>query len=303
MILDPRLHSVDIVTLRAPVALRLRDASDLSLVSDDLLVSATEMLSGHQSIPLQVTPSGTWTATRLPAISPADMADPALWPSVAKPIEIQVRDPSNRYLPMRMIADLPAEAAIGWPGFASLPDTISSSVLPVGRPTGYVPDYVPLFPGSAHISLGGRAEVRAHLAIANAGQPAGNASFSVMTVSVDGLVRGVGVADGDGVILVSFPYPLLPAPTAAERAAGTTRFEWTVSVAVYCGQLSLPADGAPPLLNEILAQLNRSPSLLLERLGTPTALPEQTLRIGQPLVLRSARASPAKPSSLFLIPA
>ncbi|MFM9103092.1 MAG: hypothetical protein ACKOPS_17875 [Cyanobium sp.] len=87
------------------------------------------------------------------------------------------------------------------------------------------------------------AEVRAHLAIANAGQPAGNASFSVMTVSVDGLVRGVGVADGDGVILVSFPYPLLPAPTAAERAAGTTRFEWKVSVAVYCGQLSLPADG------------------------------------------------------------
>lgn len=303
MILDPRLHSVDIATLRAPVALRLRDASDLSLVSNDLLVTATETLSGHRSIPLQVTPSGTWTATRLSGISPADIADPARWPSVAQPTEIQVRDHRNRYLPMRMVADLPAEAAIGWPDFANLPIRVTSALLPAGRPAGYKPDFVPLFPRNSRVSPGGRAEVRAHLAIANAGQPAGNASFSVMTVSINRIVRGVGVADGDGVILVSFPYPLLPTPTAAVRVAGTTRFEWNVNVAVYCGQLPVPADGVPPRLNEILAQLNRTPSRLLARLGRSTPLPEQTLRVGQPLVLRSARASPAKPSSLFLIPA
>lgn len=303
MMLDSRLSSVDIVTLRAPLALRLRDVSDLSLVSDDLLVTATATSSSHRRIPLESMPSGTWTAPRLPGISPAQAADPALWSTVAQPMEIQVRDPRNRYLPMRMVADLPAEAAIGWPDFATLPIKVSSALLPAGRPPGYQPDFVPLFPGSARVSPGGRAEVRAHLALANGGQPAGVASFAVMTVSIDRLVRGVGVADADGVILVSFPYPLLPTPTAAERAAGTTRFEWKVSLAVYCGQLSVRADGAPPLLNEILAQLNRTPSRLLARLGSSTPLPAQTLRVGQPLVLRSARAGPAKPSSLFLIPA
>lgn len=303
MSLDPRLRSPDVVTLRAPLALRLRDVSDLSLVGDDLQVTATEDRRDGRRLVLAATAGGTWSAPGVPGLRPATAADPALWPAAAQRFEIRVNDPRRRYLPLRMLANLPAEAPIAWPGFAALPAGVRSAVLPTGRPADYKPDFVPLFPDIARVAPGARAEIRAHLAIAASGVPAGNASFAVVTVSMGGSVRGVGVADGDGAILVSFPYPLLPTPTPAERAAGTTRIEWPVSIAVFCGRLAAAADGAPPLLDDILAQLNRTPSRALARLGSNTRLPDQTLLVGQPLVLRSDRAAPAKPSSLFVVPA
>jgi len=303
MTIDPRLRSPDRVTLRAPLALRLRDVSDFSSVCADLLVTATATGSSGRSFALTATAGGTWSTQKLPGVPPATAANPALWATEAQAFEIRVSDPLQRYLPLRMVARLPAVAAIAWPGFAALPAGVRAALRPAGSPTGYRPDFVPLFPGVARVSAGARAEVRAHLGIAVAGVPAGNAGFAVMTVSIGGSVRGVGIADGDGAILVSFPYPLLPTPTPAARAAGTTRIEWQVSIAVYCGRLNALADGAPPLLPDILAQLNRSPSRLLARLGSLTKLPEQTLTVGQPLVLASARAAPAKPSSLFIVPA
>ncbi len=303
MSLDPRLRSPDTVTLRAPLVLQVRDISDLSLVSDDLLVTAAETRPGGRHFSLAITPGGNWSAPTVPGLRPATAANPALWPAAAQPFEIRINDPRRRYLPVRLVTSLPAEASIAWPGFAALPAGVAAALVPAGRPAGYKPDFVPLFPGIARVAPGARAEVRAHLAIASAGVPAGNAGFAVMTVSIGGSVRGVGIADGDGAILVSFPYPLLPTPTPAARAAGTTRIEWPVSIAVYGGRLAAAADGAPPLLADILAQLNRTPSRALARLGTNTRLPDQLLSVGQPLVLRSARAAPAKPSSLFLVPA
>ena len=303
MTLDPRLQSPDIVTLRVPLALRTRDVSDLSLVRDELLITATETGPAHRSLVLTSTPSGTWTASRVPGLSPEESVHPSHWPAVARPFELRVRDPRNRYLTSRLVASLPAEAPIAWPNFDALPPDISPALLPAGSPPGSRPDFVPLFPAVAGVAPGARAQVLAHLAIVRGGEPAGPASFAVMTVSIGGQVKGVGVADGQGAILVSFPYPLLPAPTPAERAAGTTRFEWNVGLAVYCGQLPTRADGAPPLLTDILAQLNRAPSRVLERLESPDPLPELTLRVGQALVARSARAAPAQPSSLFILPA
>ena len=303
MTVDPRLKSPDIVTLRAPVALRLRDVSDLSLVSDDLLVTAKETGPAGRRMALVATAGGTWSAPNVPGLNPVTAADPALWPTNAQPFEIRIDDPRRRYLPVRMIARLPAEAAISLPGFEALPAGVSLALRPAGSPAGYRPDFVPLFPGVARVASGARAEVRAHLAIASAGVPAGNAGFALMTVSIGGIIRGVGVADGDGAILVSFSYPLLPTPTPAARSAGTTRIEWPVRIAVYCGRLNAEADGGPPLLPDIIAQLSRTPSLVLARLSSRTRLPEQTLSVGQPLLLRSARAAPAKPSSLFIVPA
>ena len=303
MSLDPRLRAPDTVTLRVPLGLQLRDLSDLSLVGDDLAVTATELRPNGRRFALAATPGGTWSAPIVLGVRPATAADPTLWPAAARPFEIRVSDPRRRYLPLRMVAALPAEAPIAWPEFAALPAAIKPAVLPAGRPAAYKPDFVPLFPGIARVAPGARAEVRAHLAIANAGVPAGNAGFAVMTVSIGGTVRGLGVADGDGAILVSFPYPLLPTPTPAARAAGTTRIEWPVSIAVYCGRLAAATDGAPPLLPDILAQLNRTPSRALARLGVNTRLPDQILRVAEPLVLRSARAAPVKPSSLFIVPA
>ncbi len=303
MSLDPRLRSPDTVTLRVPLGLQLRDVSDLSLVRDDLKVTATEMRPNGRRFQLAVTPGGTWSAPIVPGVSPATAADPTLWPAAAQPFEIRVCDPRRRYLPLRIVAPLPAAAAIAWPGFAGVPAAVRPAVLPVGRPAAYKPDFVPLFPAIARVAPGARAEVRAHLAIASAGVPAGNASFAVMTVSIGGTVRGLGIADDDGAILVSFPYPLLPTPTPAARAAGTTRIAWPVKIAVYCGRLAAAADGAPPLLPDILAQLNLAPSRVLARLGANTRLPDQTLNVAQPLVLRSARTAPAKPSSLFIVPA
>lgn len=303
MTLDPRHRSSDTVTLRAPLALRLRDVSDMSLIGDDVLVTATETSPAQRSFTLLATPSGTWTAPRVPGLRPELAADPALWPPVAQPFELLVTDPRKRYLPLRIVANLPAEAPIAWPGFSSLPGRVARALLPGGRAVAGQPDFLPLFPGLARVAPSARAEVHAHLAIANGGVPAGNARFAVMTVSIGGLVRGVGVADASGAILVSFPYPLLPTPTPAERAAGTTRFEWKATIAVFCAQLPQREDGLPPLLDDILAQLTRAPARVLRRLGGLAPLPEQTLRVGQPLVLRSARAAPDKPSSLFLIPA
>ncbi len=303
MSIDPRLRSPDLVTLRVPLALRLRDASDLLSINDDLIVTATETGPSRRRLTLAAAAGGIWTAPDVPGLRPAVAADPLLWPAAAQPFEIRISDPRRRYLPLRMVAKLPAEAAIAWPDFGALPASVGAALLPAGRPAGYQPDFVPMFPGIARVSPNMRAEVRAHLAIADAGLPAGNAGFAVVTVSIAGSVRGVGVADGDGAILISFPYPLLPTPTPAAKAAGTTRIEWPVTIAVFCARLGAAADGAPPLLPDILGQLNRTPSAVLARLGSNDAFADQILSVGQPLVLRSARALPAKASSLFIVPA
>jgi hypothetical protein len=302
MMIDRRLFSPDILVLRAPLALKLRDVSDLSLVSDDLLITATETSPARRSIALRATPSGIWTAPGVPCLRPEDAINPARWSAVAQPFEIQVSDPGDRYLPMRLVARLPAEAAIAWPNFSSLPAGIRTALTPPGSPVGSTPDFVPLFPATARKPSASMAQVYSHLAMASRGVPVGNASFAVMTVSIGGSIRGVGIADSNGAVQVNFPYPLLPAASPAERAAGTTRFEWQVTIAVYCGQLAVMPNGEPPLLSTILAQLNRTPSRLLARLERLTPLPSQTLRLGQPLVLRSARAAPNPSSSLFLLP-
>ena len=301
--LDLRLHSIDVVTLRAPLALRLRDVGDTSLVSDDLVVTATDLSPAARRVALRATAGGTWTATLLPGMTTTQALDPSAWSALSRPFEIRVQDRRGRYLPLRFTTSLPSADPIAWPDFASLPLAVRQALPPPGSDVGRPPPFVPLFPSIAAAIPGSRAEVRAHLAIAEAGVPAGNASYAVMAVSVGGQLRGVGIADGEGAVVVSFPYPLLPTPSPAERAAGTTRFEWPVSIAVFCGRLAVRADGQPPPLNDILAQLNRTASQVLERLDGLASFPEQILRVGQPLVLRSARAAPHKPSSLFLLPA
>jgi hypothetical protein len=166
---------------------------------------------------------------------------------------------------------------------------------------------MPLFPSVAAGGSNASARLFAHLAIRETGGAAfRDAAWALMTVSFGSTVVGIGLSDARGAIMASFAYPPMPSQTPAEAAAGRDTVTWPVRVRIYCTELSAPADdkNSPPDFAAIIAQLAAPPRVAMATImGGQPALGDQTLTLGQPLVLRTKLSGNQFASSLFLKPA
>lgn len=292
-----RLVSPDRFVRHVPLGFAFRDASDRSLVDDGLAVRVADAARPWRTTLLAPTPSGTWMTPRLPGLDVVLAESPADWPAHQRSFVVTVEDELRRFLPMRFSADLPVRGRFAWPSWAGFAAGPIGPLLPAGAPADYTPDYLPLFPAIARGAPGPRATVRAQLAVR---QPDGSdrpASWAAMTVTVAGVVIGLGIADAGGAIAVSGAYPALPSQTVAEAAAGRSEVAWQATIKVYYGKLA----GSPPELADILGQLSQPPTRALANLKpAQPELPAQTLVLGRPLTLASSKSDTERFSSLYL---
>jgi hypothetical protein len=295
------------VTHAVPLGLLLRSAAGLDKVGDGLDIRAAGTANLARHFMLGSTPSAHWTAHVLPGTKADVAADPANWPTNALPYRFSISDRTSRYLPLRFDAPLPKRGSLVWPGWAGVNRGRIAPLLPPGSGASFVPDYMPLFPTVAAGGSNARARIIAHLAIRQTGGAViRDAAWALMTVSFGSTVVGIGLSDARGAIMASFGYPPMPSQTPAEAVLGRETVNWPVRVRIYCSELSSPVDdvNAPPDFAAIIAQLATVPRVAMSTImGGQPALGDQTLTLGQPLVLRTRLSGNQFASSLFLKPA
>jgi hypothetical protein len=250
-------------------------------------------------------PSGHWVAHALPGVRMALVDNPAAWAGSALSYRVAVTDPSGRFLPLRFSTGFPARGAVrwnGWSGWSGARRNRARPILPPNAGPATMPDYLPLFPAPRWSPEPGLADVRAQLAIRETGGALRNAGWAVATIGFGNTVIGMGVADGEGRLVVAFPYPAMPAQTPGEAAQGRPRIAWDVQVRIYCRELAAGAEPDDvPELPEILAQLDDPPLRALATImGAQPPLPDQELVLGRTLVLRTELSGGKPSSSLFL---
>jgi hypothetical protein len=296
--LESQLHAV-------PLALLLRSASDRGKVGDGLNVSARKATGGASPFDLTPTPSGHWVAHHLRGLKIDVAQDPARWLVEGRAFDFSIEDRERRYLPMRFSAPLPRRNALVWPGWAGVNRARIAPLLPPGSGPSFVPDFMPVFPSSSVTASRSAAQVLAHLAVRDTGGATRPACWALMTVSFGTEVVGIGLSDARGAIVVSFGNPPMPSQTPAQAAAGRATVTWPLQIRVYCSDLGDAdrPDQPPPDFADIIAQLETSPRFAMATIqGAQPALGDQTLTLGEPLVLRT-RTSPTQfASSLFLKP-
>lgn len=298
------LVSHDLFSRHAVAGFAFRDASDLSLVADGLDVALRDAGRPERVARLAPTASGTWMTPRLPGLG-AEL--PGLldeWPAHARLFVVEVDDRLGRYLPIRFEAELPKRGRFVWPSWAGLDQPPTKPrirpLLPEGAPDGFVVDYLPLFPSIARPAPASCATVRAHLAFRETDDTDRPAAWAMMTVTIGGRVAGLGMADADGAVAVSFPYPALPGQSVDEAAAGRSAVSWDATARVY--HAALPGD--PPDLSAILDQLSTPVMRALATLPpAATDLGAQPLVLGRPLTVATMRTDTERFSSLYLDPA
>ncbi|MBP6435121.1 MAG: hypothetical protein KA292_10710 [Sphingorhabdus sp.] len=297
--------SPDSVVLPLPVGLSLRSVATRKRVGDELTINVTRAGRKQPSFLLKPVPSGHWVSHQLPGFERDVLHRPADWVAQARGYRFEVDDPAGRYLPIRFEAPLPARKAVVWPGWRGWGATQRSRaapVFPADAGASYIPDYLPLFSAPGARPENGMAQVRAQLAIRETGGATRNAGWAAVTVGLGTRVIGLGIADAEGRVCVSFPYPALPQQSTAEAADGREQIVWDVRVRVYCSELTAAlSDGEVPELGRIFRQLAGTPLRAMATImGSQPALPDQKLSLGQPPILRTALAAGAISSTLFL---
>ena len=287
-----------------PVALgvRLRDFALARDVGAGLQVAAAADRPNPRSVPLAANGRHVWHADHLPGIVPEPVHrseppdDLAFWAQPQRRFRLAADDPEDRFLPLRADLDLPVRGLASWPGWAALPQAL---LAPLADDAGGGPvvcrDCLPLFSAPARRNPGGVAEIRAQLAAAEDAAPA---AWALVTASVDGLVVGLGMADGHGRLALFMPWP--PRPRAALPPMGEppapTHFSWQVTLAAHWTGLD---PTTPPTLAAAMAQLNAPARVPLAHLPDETPLPAQALHFGRPLTLRTE--NPGGNASLLMI--
>ena len=295
----------DMVTLPLPAGVRLRSAADRRVVDEGLEVDAVPAVGMGRSVRFGRVPSGHWVAHVLPGLAASVANDPASWDASARDYAFSVADVRGRFLPLRFSTPLPERGALAWPGWSGWNGTRRNRarpILPADADASTIPDYLPLFPAAGWTTQPALADVRAQLAIRETGGALRSAGWAAMTIGIGTSVIGLGVADGDGRVVVAFPYPPMPEQTPLEATQGRAEIAWQVRVRVYCRELAAAlAPGEVPDLQTILAQLDSPPIRALETImGSQPQLSEQDLVLGRTLVLRTKLAGGQLSSSLFL---
>ena len=297
--------SPDRVILALPAGLRLRSAADRRSIDGGIAMFARAAAGSQRRVRLAAVPSGHWVAHALPGVPREVADDPPSWPASAHPYHFAADDPAGRFLPLRFTSPLPARGALhwsGWSGWTGARRNRARPILPPDATAATIPDYLPLFPGPGWQPEPGLADVRAQLAIRETGGALRNAGWAVATIGIGNTVIGLGLADGEGRLVVAFPYPAMPQQTPVEAAQGRPNIAWQVRVRIYCSELAAGLErGETPELQDILAQLDTAPiSALRTIMGSQPSLPDQELVLGQTLVLRTEIGGGKLSSSLFL---
>jgi hypothetical protein len=256
---------LDRVTLVTPLGLRFVDDLTGTTIADGLAVSYEGSAGPERAIVNRV---GVHLVSGLPGLRAAEQGagDAAYWaaPPATGTVTVVVEDALGRFLAFRLEADVPFRG----PFFAACDSPLS----PPGDHGS-----VPLFSAPSRTVPAGLAALRLELWDVQA-SPLTPAAWAYVDVSVPGGERlGRGIADGQGRVLVCFPYPPLPAAAGGPRALSAQT--WPLQLRVRYSRLP-ESPSVPHDLCDLLAQ---APATLLDRVSPPSPLPDQLLAYGREL--------------------
>lgn len=284
---------IETVQRVTPLGVAFHDPLSDARITDGLVASARSSGAGP-GVPFRLaspTSSGVHVITGVPGLRDAEFPRPRAGSfdddtssSGGMQLDVLIRDRLGRFLPTVMQLDAPrrgiARAADALAGCSSLVVSIPTDtpMFLLSGPERSIPRTVGVV----------RACLRDHATM----QPAAHA---VLVVDAGGL-RTVGVADVDGNVVVSFPYPSFQAGTtpgstpAGSHGIPTTEQHWDITVDVRWEPLTLefPEGIDVPRIHTVFCQ--RAGSIFADD-GAGAASMSATIDFGVPLVLATTNVA------------
>lgn len=282
----------------APLGIDFWDILSDAPITDGLIATATVSGVAHRPLRSQVTPAGVHAFIGIPGLRDIEFPKPGSSPpvddlpsSVSLLVDVLVIDRLGRFLPTAIRLEAPkrglataSDALAGCPPAASLPE--DAPVFLMSAPTRDVPSTV--------------ASIRAQIVERATGIPAAHA---VVGAEVGG-TRWVGFADGEGSLLLPFPYPgfagALPGSLGDSIPAGshgvpTDTQHWTVTIDVRWEPAvhEIPAITDVPHMHSLLCQAGAEVWNDVSDASATNQLATE-LRYGRDLVLSTAGAEHAE---------
>jgi hypothetical protein len=267
----PPTETPERISLTCALGLRLLDvATGTFVTADGLNARAWPVRVPWQAVDGITTPSGIIAFHQLPGLREFERSaaeDPWDPEPATRLFEVELTDPSGRYLPCTFVVQAPTK------GLAIFAD--------VGSPPWIEAGVVPLFSAPSRAVPPGLAVVRAELLELATGRAAAWA-FVEAAYSSGGLPRTAhGLADDEGRVVLMFPYPegqrrALGGSPPASGVNGLTQQYWNLNLLFFYSPVS-GSEGSPPGLPE------------------PEEAADYALRLAQPQVDAWQHDSPLMP--------
>ena len=299
------VRPLETLSRTTPLGLRFWDTAIGTSAIHGLHVEVFPRQNTRARTVAQMNRSGVYVAHQLPLSSPppsprefefSDTEPDLLWSSVTRrPYRVEVTDPSGRFLPIAFDTDLPERGLLTWRApLLSPPQPVTLPSEP-GSPAPLLIERVPLFSAPTRPIPDPLAVVYAQVRELGTGR---DAAWIVLTVEIDGLTRGMGLADASGRIAVMFPYPEPPRVSLASPPEARNDFTWQVTLHAFWLAGSPPTDvpGMPDLA-DVFASLS-SPRTVVESMASPAAPLRLTYR--EALTARTAGTASTDASLLFV---
>jgi hypothetical protein len=293
------LVALERVARNASLGVRFWDVATDTFAIDNLRVEVFHRANPRVRAIAKPNPSGIYVAHNLPGLRDFEFKNvelpQELWPATTRPFRIEVSDPEGRYLPIAFDADLPARGPYTWLApWLSPPQPVSFPNAP-GSPPQLMMERVPLFSMPSRPPPEPLAVLRAQM-LEQGGTR--ELAWGMLGVTIDGIARGIGLADDHGRVMVLFPYPEPPRISLTSPIVAHNDFTWEVELTAF-GALTSPS--VPPTPFADLAQI-------FENLATPRDVIESVvsppfplrLTYRQPLVARTVGTVGADASFLFV---
>jgi len=290
--------------LTAPLGLQVWDVATSARVVNGLDIQVTTGARFAKRTRAFTNRSGIYCAFGVPGLHRFELntEDATNRNRQTRPYKIEVRDPAEYFLPYTFDAHLPTKGLLEGilsrtspPQFFELPMEQDSPPSPMIR-------QVPLFSSINRPTPDNLAVVRAQLRELGTER---EAAWCLLTVSIDAVVKGIGLADQQGRVAVLFPYPERPRPALTSPPSANRDFHWNIQLTAY--YIPRPIDSVAPAIPdmaEILEQFNSPPrSLYRSTLLPQETLPSQPLEYRVPLTVRTELTATGKSSFLFINPA
>ena len=283
-------------TRRVPLGLQVWDIATATHLIEGLEIQVT---SGARATGTRAATnrSGVYYAFNVPRLQQFELNEDDIdaWKTQRRPYKIEVRDPAGRFLPFVFDADLPIRDLMTW---------LTSRISPpqpfiVPSDQSSVIQQIPLFSSVSRPVPDTLAVVRAELREIDTNRPA---AWSLLKVSIDTTVLGIGLADQKGRVAILFPYPKRSSPVLPSTPPATNAFRWDIELTAYYTpwQTAVPVPDALDLA--YLVKQFDSPRKLIQSMEFPTqALSVQVLEYRKPLTVRTEISATEKPSSFLFV--
>lgn len=295
---------LEVLARHAAIGVRFWDVARGSAAVDGLQVDVFPRRNPPARKPMQPNLSGIYVGHVVSGLRDFEFSDtdpPELWaePEAAlRAYRIEVRDPQGRFLPMAFDADLPQPGLLSWSAPWFSPPRPIMMPGTSGSPPQLMLERIPLFSAPSRGLPDALAVVYAQMREPLTLRPA---AWAFLGVSIEGVRRGIGLADELGRVAVMFPYPEPPRQALTSPPEARNDFSWAVDLEVFWSLPSpapAPAPGPVPELPDLallLAQLN-TPGTVNDLILSPPATRRLAYRV--PMTARTQGAPPAEASWL-----